>query len=285
MLWAPHLRTLVAIPVFNEARYVRAVLDRVLTIHPDVLVIDDGSSDATPTILTDFRARVGSIRHAKNMGYGQSMIDAFAHAKAHGFDWLITMDCDEQHEPAAIPHFIDEAARNDADIISGSRYLAPPPAGQAAPPERRAVNATITAEINARLSRCLGALLTDTFCGFKAYRVAPLADLCLTETGYAFPMQFWAQAAAHRLRVREMPVKLIYNDPNRSFGAVLDDPTVRLAHYRKVLHDEILAHASCLPPRALAGLLAPGEPAPPSPCVQHRAHRTVHERRDADLST
>ncbi len=265
------MRTLVAIPVFNEARYVRRVLERVLSIHPNVLVIDDGSSDATPAIVAEFQGRVDVIRHARNMGYGQSMIDAFAYARAHGFDWLITMDCDEQHEPAAIPHFIDEAARGDADIISGSRYLLPP--DQAAPPERRAVNAAITSEINARLSRCLGGLMTDAFCGFKAYRVAPLADMMLTETGYAFPMQFWAQAAALRLRVREMPVRLIYNDPNRSFGAVLDDPGVRLAHYRRVLHEELLAHASCLPERALAGLLREGEQSAACPCVKHPAHR------------
>jgi dolichol-phosphate mannosyltransferase len=247
--------TLVAIPVFNEARTVRRVLGRVLSFHHDVLVIDDGSTDATPAILADFQGRVHVIRHARNQGYGQSMIDAFAYARTHAFDWLITMDCDEQHEPAAIPHFIDAAARGDADVISGSRYLLPTTDGQAAPPERRAVNSAITSEINTRLSYCLGALLTDAFCGFKAYRVGATSDMTLTETGYAFPMQFWAQAAALRLRVRELPVKLIYNDPNRSFGAVLDDPTVRLAHYRRVLHDELLAHACCLPARALAGLL------------------------------
>ncbi|MFO0832228.1 MAG: glycosyltransferase family 2 protein [Phycisphaerales bacterium] len=270
------MRTLVAIPVFNEARSVGRVVDRVLSIHPDVLVIDDGSTDATPSILSEFGTRVEGIRHARNMGYGQSMIDAFAYARAHAFDWLITMDCDEQHEPAAIPHFIDEARSGGADIISGSRYLTPPPEGQAPPPERRAVNAAITAEVNARLSRPLGTLLTDAFCGFKAYRVPPLIDMNLTETGYAFPMQFWVQAAALNLRVREMPVKLIYNDPNRSFGAVLDDPSVRLAHYRKVLHDEILSHAACLPARALAGLLADEHASRPGCCVQHHAHRDRH---------
>jgi glycosyltransferase involved in cell wall biosynthesis len=258
----PQPRVLVAIPVYNEEKYARQVLVRVLAIHSDVLAIDDGSKDATPHILSGFPIEV--IRHARNLGYGQSMIDAFAHAAHRGYDWLITMDCDEQHEPAAIPGFIEAAAASrdagaQVDVISGSRYLptAGPSAGPVSPPAaRRAVNLAMTQEINARLSKNLGTLLTDSFCGFKAYRVSALAEMRLTETGYAFPMQFWAQAAALRLRVRELPVKLIYNDPNRSFGAVLDDPEARLRHYREVLHREILAQQDRLPPQASSGLTA-----------------------------
>ena len=115
------MRTLVAIPVYNEARYVRAVLGRVLAHAPDVLVIDDGSTDATPRLLPEFPVEI--LRHAKNRGYGKSLRDAFRHAIAEDFDWLITMDCDEQHEPAAIPAFLEEAARDRSDVISGSRYL------------------------------------------------------------------------------------------------------------------------------------------------------------------
>ena len=80
----------------------------------------------------------------------------------YSYDWLITMDCDQQHEPAAIPMFMAEARRGTADIISGSRYLHPelessrngqPPA------DRRAINQTITRIINERL----GLSLTDAF--------------------------------------------------------------------------------------------------------------------------
>src|SRR5262245_19445064 len=248
------MRTLVAIPVYNEERYVRRVLDRVLSFHPDVLVIDDGSTDQTPRILPDFPVEL--IRHPRNRGYGSSMRDAFRFAIAERFDWLITMDCDEQHEPAAIPCFIEEASRGGADIISGSRYMIPDESGSP-PPDRRAINATITAEINCRLARPLGTMLTDAFCGFKAYRVGALKLLRPTVRGYAFPMQFWVQAAAAGLAVREMPVRLIYNDPNRTFGARLDDPAVRLRHYRRVLYREIRRRAEKLPRSALLGVTGP----------------------------
>jgi glycosyltransferase involved in cell wall biosynthesis len=249
------MRTLIAIPVFNEEKYVHRVLKRVLAHNPDVLVIDDGSTDRTPGLLLDFPIDV--LRHSKNRGYGSSLRDAFRYAIGERYEWLITMDCDEQHEPAAIPHFIEAAREGDSDIISGSRYLLPTEGHDRPPPERRAINATITAELNCRLGPAFGTLLTDAFCGFKAYRVSALRKLQPTVKGYAFPMQFWAQSAAAGLRVRELPVRLIYNDPNRTFGAQLDDPAVRLAHYRRVLYREIERLSDRLPRSARMGVTEP----------------------------
>lgn len=246
------MRTLVAIPVYNEAKYVPSVIKRVLAQHPDVLVIDDGSTDATPRLLLDYPIEV--IRHAKNRGYGSSMRDAFNFAAHEKYDWLITMDCDDQHEPAAIPSFIEAAARDTHDVISGTRYLLASEGQDRPPPDRRQINQTITAELNARISKQLGTLLTDSFCGFKAYRVASLKKLRPSVRGYAFPMQFWAQAAAQRLRVKELPVRLIYNDPKRSFGVMLDNAEVRLRHYRRVLHRELLRRSDKLPAAATLGI-------------------------------
>lgn len=246
------MRTLVAIPVYNEARHVRQVLERVLAITPNVLVVDDGSTDQTPRIMPEYPVEM--IRHVKNRGYGSSMRDAFRFAAHERFDWLITMDCDEQHEPASIPAFVDAAAEDTHDVISGSRYLRASEGNDRPPADRRAINQTITAELNCRLSRCWGTLLTDSFCGFKAYRVSALRTLRPTVRGYAFPMQFWAQAAAQRLRVRELPIRLIYNDPTRTFGGVLDDAQRRLAHYREVLHRELRRRADRLPKCALVGI-------------------------------
>jgi dolichol-phosphate mannosyltransferase len=263
------LRTLIAIPVYNEQRYVQRVLELVLeyagaaaaTTNDEpparrawpsddchaqqVLVIDDGSTDATPTLLAQFPVEV--IRHSRNRGYGRSMMDAFRWAAVDNFDWVITMDCDEQHEPAAIPRFMEAVCRDDLDVVSGSRYIHIN-GGDHPPPDRRAINAQITQELNARL----GLKLTDSFCGFKAYRVEALKALSLDVDGYAFPMQFWVQAVAAGLRIGEIPVKLIYNDLNRSFGGPLDDAQVRLNHYRCVLHRELRRCADRLPKRALA---------------------------------
>ena len=244
------MRILVAIPVYNEEKYVDSVLKRVLEYATDVLVIDDGSTDPTPCMLPKHRVEV--IRHAVNRGYGRSLGDAFRWACAFEYDWVITMDCDEQHEPAAIPRFI-EAIRSDRwDVVSGSRYLRNDHHGDSPPEDRRAINRELTAEINRRL----GLSITDAFCGFKAHRTRAIRRLDLTEKGYAFPMQFWVQSVAAGLRITEIPVRLIYNDPSRAFGGPLDNPASRLAHYRRALHGALERCADRLPAKALADVAA-----------------------------
>lgn len=229
------MRILIAIPVFNEQKYVTKVLDEVRRYADNILVIDDGSSDETPVLLA--KQPVEVIRHARNRGYGQSMIDAFrwAQCSSYNYDWLITMDCDEQHEPASLPDFYKAIEDNEADVISGSRYLGHHRCGDPPPTDRRAINAKITAMVNERLSLNL----TDAFCGFKAYRVGAVNKLKLNQQGYAFPLQFWVQAAANNLRISEIPIRLIYNDPNRSFGGPLNDADNRLKHYTDVFDNEL----------------------------------------------
>src|SRR5215213_853785 len=166
------MRWLTAIPVYNEARHVRGVLEQVRRFTPDILVIDDGSTDETPAIL----AREPGLRvvtHRPNRGYGAAIASAFRYVTDSDFDVLVTMDCDGQHEPSRIPVLLE--ALDDADIVSGSRYLRDFRQDTPAPTDRRAVNLAITAEINERF----GLNLTDAFCGFKAYRREALEKLAI----------------------------------------------------------------------------------------------------------
>jgi dolichol-phosphate mannosyltransferase len=127
-----------------------------------------------------------------------------------------------------------------ADVISGTRYPRGFDAADAdsAPSDRREINRLVTETLNRRL----GLRLSDAFCGFKAYRVSALRSLRITVPGYAMPIQFWVQAARLGLRIRELPVRLIYKDPTRHFGGMLDDPSIRLRHYLALLESE-LRHA------------------------------------------
>lgn len=230
-----NIKYLLAIPVFNEQRYVESVLKEASRYASDIAVIDDGSTDATPELLAAHPG-ITVVRHETNIGYGRSLTDAFRLAASRQYDWLISMDCDEQHEPAAIPQFVQAAAQDDADIISGSRYLEQLPGDDHPPADRRNINRRITEMINARLD--LG--ITDAFCGFKAYRVNALRRMNVTEDGYAMPLQLWVQAWRLGLRIRELPVRLVYNDPNRHFGGALDDPVSRYHHYLDVFEAEML---------------------------------------------
>ena len=223
-------RFLTALPVFNEVTTVCSVLDEVANYSDDILVVDDGSTDGTLDLLRT-RKDITLIEHAENQGYGGALITAFNHAIQNNYDVLVTIDCDGQHEPQRIRHFVSESAATGADIVSGSRYLKEFNDNTLPPVDRRKINVDITRLLNEKL----GYELTDAFCGFKAYRVDALRKLELTEKGYAMPLELWVQAWCQSLSVVELPVPLIYLDEDRSFGDNLDDPSVRWNYYCQVL--------------------------------------------------
>ncbi len=226
------MHLLTAIPVYNEEDYLHPVLSEVLRYAVDVLVVDDGSTDRTPELLRAFPT-VRTIRHRRNLGYGAGLRTAFRAAVNGGYDGLVTLDCDGQHEPSRIPVLAARLA--DADIVSGSRYLEVFDPSQRPPEERRRINVEITRWLN----ECLGLGLTDAFCGFKAYRTSALEQFDITDEGYAMPLQVWVQAAALGLTIEEVAVPLIYLDESRAFGGALDDAGYRLAHYREVFQEAL----------------------------------------------
>jgi glycosyltransferase involved in cell wall biosynthesis len=166
---------------------------------------------------------------------------AFDYAVEHGFEVIVTIDCDGQHEPQRIRDFVVRCLESEAEIISGSRYLRSFDSDSPPPEQRRAINFQITRILNERL----GYSLTDAFCGFKAYRVDSLKKLTLTDPGYAMPLELWVQAACHGLKVEEIAVPRIYLDENRSFGEQLDDPEQRLRYYQGVLNTAFDAVSDC----------------------------------------
>lgn len=229
-------RFLTVLPVFNEAATVDAVLDLVVKNAQDVLVVDDGSSDGTSELLNQ-RDDVIVLAHGANRGYGAALSSGFQYALENGYDVVVTIDCDGQHEPQRIQGFVAELESTGADIISGSRYLEEFDKDTSAPAERKKINQIITETIGTHM----GIALTDAFCGFKAYRVQALESLKLTEPGYAMPLELWVQAACAKLSVVEVPVPRIYLDENRSFGEDLDNADLRLKYYQQVINRSIEA--------------------------------------------
>jgi dolichol-phosphate mannosyltransferase len=246
------MKFLTAVPIFNEERHLEAVLDEIRRYSPRILVVNDGSSDRSGELLarhTDLTV----ITHPHNRGYGAALASAFAYATESDIDVLVTVDCDGQHEPSRIAVVLE--AIHDADIVSGSRYLREFRQNTGPVPEdRRQINHIITTELNERL----GLNLTDAFCGFKAYRREALARLHVSEPGWGMPLQLWVQAARLCLRVKEIGVPRLYIDPNRSFGAGLDDAAQRLAYYRRVIADAMADNQPrCRFPTECFGAVAP----------------------------
>lgn len=224
---------LTALPVYNEKNSIDSVLDLVCKFSPNVLVVDDGSTDGSTEVL-EKRTDINLVKHSVNQGYGAALQTAFQYAIDHGYEILVTIDCDGQHEPQRIQQFVKACQQTGADIISGSRYRTQAKSDDPAskpPADRRLINRQITELINRRLDL----QLTDAFCGFKAYRVEALKKLKLTEPGYAMPLELWVQAACNSLSIIELSVPLIYLDAERTFGGQLDNPNARLEYYHRVL--------------------------------------------------
>jgi dolichol-phosphate mannosyltransferase len=226
------MRFAIILPVYNEAPTLERVLAKLSEFkNADVVVVDDGSTDATPSILERVKIKA-VIRHPQNAGYGKTLMDGFDYAKENDYPYCVTLDADEQHEPEFIPCFLEKLER--FDIVSGSRYLNPLLATDAPPIERLEVNKIITE----KLRLLTNYNLTDSFCGFKGYRVDGLRKISLNETNYGFPIQVWLRAAKAGLTVTECAVPLIYKDHSRNFNNQFASRNERLNHYLQVMKDE-----------------------------------------------
>ncbi len=115
-----HKRTLVAIPAWNEEGSILEVVHLVQQHRPDadVLVVDDGSTDRTAARASDAGAIVVSLPF--NVGVGGAMRTAFLYAKREGYDALVQVDADGQHDPADLDRVLDGLA--DADVVVGTRF-------------------------------------------------------------------------------------------------------------------------------------------------------------------
>lgn len=117
------IRSLLIIPAFNEERSLPGVLTDVRRTLPsmEILVIDDGSSDNTTRVAREAGATV--VRHPFNLGYGAAIQTGYKYADRKGFDAVLQMDADGQHDPASLPALLDCLQRGEADVAIGSRFL------------------------------------------------------------------------------------------------------------------------------------------------------------------
>lgn len=116
-------RVLIAVPAYNEENSIGGVIERLRELLPefDLLVINDGSSDATGRILESLG--VVTATHLSNLGYGRAIQTAVKYALSCDYDTLITLDADGQHHPEQIQSIYEESVRADWDVLIGSRYV------------------------------------------------------------------------------------------------------------------------------------------------------------------
>jgi len=108
-------RACVLIPGYNAAQTIGPLIRQIKTMGLDVVMLDDGSTDHTAKTATDAGARV--ISHVRNQGKGSALRDGFAYAVQAGYDMVITLDSDGQHDPRDIPRLLEAAQQPHANIL------------------------------------------------------------------------------------------------------------------------------------------------------------------------
>ncbi len=190
------MRIAIAIPALDAAYSVGDVARRSLAVCPDVLVIDDGSRDATAARARDAGAEVHSF--PRNRGKGAALGAAFTILFSRGFDAVITVDADGQHLPEEIPQLLAHASQ--ADLVLGTRDHLFAQMGSL----RRMSNRLSSRAI----SWAAGQLFSDVQTGFRLYTRPVIERAGFSETGFEAESAVVVRAARLGLRVVTTPVKL-----------------------------------------------------------------------------
>jgi len=202
---------LVVVPAYNEAGTVGRVITSVHEHAPafDVVVIDDGSTDDTCREATAAGAR--ALRHPFNLGIGGAVQSGFKFALENGYDYMIQVDADGQHDPAEIPRLVRAMEENPSlDVICGSRFLKD--LEYVAPISRRA-GIHVFAFI---LSRIVGQKVTDPTSGFRLYNRRAIS-LFARDYPHDYPeVEAVLVLHYHRLRMREIAVRMFQRGGGRS---------------------------------------------------------------------
>jgi len=165
----PPGKTLIVIPAQNEAENIGPVLDELAlwNLGHDTLVVNDASTDGTRSVLEERGQR--TIHLSTNLGYGGAVQAGFKYALLHGYDYVVQMDADYQHDPSSIPALLEVVHSDQADVALGSRFLGKP--GYRVPPPRRA-----GIELFRRIvSFFLKQPITDPTSGFQALNKAAVS--------------------------------------------------------------------------------------------------------------
>jgi glycosyltransferase involved in cell wall biosynthesis len=210
------MRTLVFIPAWNEADSVAAVIADVRERLPDadVLVVDDGSTDATGARAREAGATVATLPF--NQGLGAALQTGYLYALRHGYDFCAHLDADGQHPPAEVARLLEEVRAGRADLVIGSRYRDPDKA------HSDDYRPTLSRRIGTGLFRFFLTLatrqrFTDTTSGMRAANRRVMALFSAHYSPDFAEIESLQLAVRQGLRVEEVPVRMLERAGGASF--------------------------------------------------------------------
>lgn len=212
-------RVFVVVPAFNESQTIRGVVDTLAARYAHVVVVDDGSTDATREALKG--APIYELRHQANRGQGAALQTGIDFALLHGADVVVTFDADGQHDVADIAALAQPILNGECDVALGSRFL----------------GRTSNMPASRRLLLKLGVLFTllvsrfrasDVHNGLRAFSAQAAGELTITMDRMAHASEIFDQIRSHGWRYREVPVTIRYTSYSLAKGQSSRD-AVRIA--------------------------------------------------------
>lgn len=223
------VRACVVIPAYNAGKTLTGLLQRLKPLGLPTVVVDDGSRDETAAVA--IREGHFVISHLANRGKGAALRTGFDYAVKMGFEAVITLDSDGQHDPQDIPRLLDAAALNGHHIIIGRRTQDL----ERMPLIRRWTNHTMS-WIVSRLTR---QAIPDSQCGFRVIHRDVLTQISLTGRRFDLETEILLAAARRGWRVRSVPIRTIYEQHSSHIHPIIDG----LRFFRLVLRYLVKPHS------------------------------------------
>jgi glycosyltransferase involved in cell wall biosynthesis len=206
------IKILILIPAYNAGRYLKELVDRVRKAveKADILIINDGSTDETSTILPSLNAL--NLTNSANMGKGFALNRGFDFAVRNSYNYIITIDADLQHLPEELPRFTNFSEQ--ADIFMGTRRMS-----LSHMPFLRWVTNNLTSLI---ISIFSGTRIRDTQSGYRMITVDTLRRLRVKSRRYDFESEMLFQAGALGVRIAEVPISTVYEGSHSYINPLVD---------------------------------------------------------------
>ncbi len=203
------LRCCILIPTYNNQNTLQRVIDGVMEYvdGPEIIVINDGSTDNTGTILKRYGSRIHVLENEGNRGKGFSLRKGFNEAIRLGYENAISIDSDGQHLPSDIPVLIEAAMANPGALIMGSRNM-----DQEGVPGKSSFGNKFS---NFWVRFETGLVLPDTQTGFRLYPLGPIKHLWLFTTKFETEIELIVKLAWKGVKILPVPINVIYDKDER----------------------------------------------------------------------